>query len=219
MSAGSPICRASVSASRASGTPWTRRRRADDRPRRCRAEGGVGEVAAGSRQPAARSFEAGGVGERAGSNRDVYSGVEVDFLDPPVVGIAAFVRLGGAAAQFLGDGHIPAMGREHGADRQGERVARVLAAPGSSRAGSPSSSRGYLFQIPLGAKPARIENAVSRLRVSITQDQQPAGFLFGAEPHRPKHLLAPVVMPDLLEDARVVVGVSGLPPVGFAGLG
>ena len=42
--------------------------------------------------------------------------------------------------------------------------------------------------------------------------------MFGAEPHRPKHLLAPVVMPDLLEDARVVVGVAGLPPVGLAGL-
>ena len=43
--------------------------------------------------------------------------------------------------------------------------------------------------------------------------------MFGSEPHRPKHVRAPVVMPDLLEDAHVVVGVPGAPPVGFAGLG
>jgi hypothetical protein len=42
--------------------------------------------------------------------------------------------------------------------------------------------------------------------------------LFGAEPHRPKHLLAPVVLPDVLEEADVVVGVPGLPPVGVPSL-
>ena len=42
--------------------------------------------------------------------------------------------------------------------------------------------------------------------------------LFGAEPHRPKHLLTPVVTPDVLEDAGIVVGVAGAPPVGFTRL-
>src|SRR5215213_11085683 len=118
MSAGSPICRASVSASRASGTALgvspaeyvTVRDEGE-------LEGGVGEVATGPGDGGGLFGKAVGVGERAGRNRDDSAGVADDFLDPPVVEIAAFVGLGGAAAQFLGDVHIPAIGGEHGADR------------------------------------------------------------------------------------------------------
>jgi hypothetical protein len=42
-----------------------------------------------------------------------------------VRGGPASVGVGRAAAQLLGAGHIDAVGGEYGADRQGERVARV----------------------------------------------------------------------------------------------
>jgi hypothetical protein len=42
--------------------------------------------------------------------------------------------------------------------------------------------------------------------------------LLGAEPHRPKHLIAPVVMPDLVEEAHIVVGVLGAPTLELASL-
>ena len=124
------------------------------------------------------------------------------------------------AAQFLGDGHIRAIGREPGADRQGERVARVR-----GRAGQLQGRLAVQQQGVPGPDLARREAGQDRKRgVNIAGVDRPGPgseqvVLFGAEPHRPKHLLAPVVMPDLFEDAHVVVGVSGLPPLGFAGLG
>jgi hypothetical protein len=136
------------------------------------------------------------------------------------VGIAAFAGLGGGAAQFLGDGHIRAIGREHCAGRQGERVAGML-----GRAGQLQGRLAVQQQGVPGRDRARREAGQDRKRgVNIACVDRPGPgrdqvVLFGAEPHRPKHLFAPVVMPDLVEEAHVVVGVSGLPPVGFAGLG
>ena len=49
-------------------------------------DGGVGEVAAGPRETSGLFGEAGGVGERAGSNRDVCAGGADGLLDPPVRG-------------------------------------------------------------------------------------------------------------------------------------
>ena len=132
----------------------------------------------------------------------------------------ARVGLGRAAAQFLGDGHIPAIGGEPGADRQGERVARVR-----GRAGQLQGRLAVQQQGPPGPDLARREAGQDRKRgVNVAGVDRPGPgreqvVLFGSEPHRPKHVLAPVVVPDVLEDVRVVVGVAGLPPAGFHGLG
>jgi hypothetical protein len=112
------------------------------------------------------------------------------------------------------------MGREHGADRQGERVAWVR-----GRAGQLQGRLAVQQQGVPERDLARREAGQDRERgVNIAGVDRPGPggeqvVLFGAEPYRPKHLLAPVVMPDLLQDAHVVVGVAGLPPVGFPSLG
>ena len=77
-----------------------------------------------------------------------------------------------AAAQLLGAGHIRAIGREHCADRQGERVARVLgragqlAGPPRPPAAADSCSRPRRARSRPGS-----ENAVSTLPVPIAHDQ------------------------------------------------
>ncbi len=92
--------------------------------------GGVGEVAGGPGDASGLFGEAGGIGERAAGGRDVLAGGADSLLDPPVRGIAPRVGVARPAAQLLGAGDIRAIGREHCADRQGERVARVLGRAG-----------------------------------------------------------------------------------------
>jgi hypothetical protein len=57
-------------------------------------KGGVGEVAAGSRVTGGLFGEAGGVGERAGSGRDIRAGSAHGRLDPPVRGVPADAGVG-----------------------------------------------------------------------------------------------------------------------------
>ena len=109
----------------------------------------------------------------------------------------AFVGLGGGAAQFLGDGHIRAIGREPGADREGERVARVR-----GRAGQLQGRLAVQHQGPPEPDLPRREAGQDRKRgVNIAGVDCPGPgseqvVLFGAEPDRPRHFLASVVMPD-----------------------
>ena len=106
------------------------------------------------------------------------------------MGIAAFVGLGGAAAQFFGAGHIRAMGRELGADRQGERVARVRGRAGQVQGRFAVQQQGVSVR-----DLARREAGQDRKRgvnVAGVDRPGPGGeqvVLFGSEPHRPKHLL------------------------------
>src|SRR5262249_62271909 len=74
----------------------------------------------------------GGAGGRGGGGGGGGGGGAGGRRAPPVRGIAAGVGVGRLAAQLFGAGHIRAIRREHRADRESERVARV---PG--RAGQP----------------------------------------------------------------------------------
>ena len=100
--------------------------------------GGVGAAVFGVGDAVA----AGGVGERAARGRDVLADDADGFLYSPVRGFRAGVGVDRAAAQLLGAADIRAIGREHGADRQGQRVAGVLGGTRQVRAASPGSSRG-----------------------------------------------------------------------------
>jgi hypothetical protein len=82
-------------------------------------DGSVGEVAASPRDARGLFGEAGGVGERADSHRDVLARGADGLLDPPVRRIAARIGLGRPAAQLLGAGHVSVDGSEQCADRQG----------------------------------------------------------------------------------------------------
>ena len=105
MSAGAPIWRASARASFANGT--SRRVAGEEAARHGHAEldAGVSKVAAGPRQAGRLLGEAGGVGVRAGSNRDVCSGRADGLLDTPLWTGLAGVGLGGAAAPFRRRSH------------------------------------------------------------------------------------------------------------------
>jgi hypothetical protein len=109
------------------------------------------------------------------------------------------------------------MRREPGADREGERVARVLGPAGQLQ--GPVQHQG-----PPGRDLARREAGQDRKRgVNIAGVDRPGPgseqvVLLSTEPHRPKHLIAPIVVPDLLEEVGVVVGVPGTPPLELAGL-
>jgi hypothetical protein len=93
-------------------------------------DGGVGEVAAGLRETGGLFSQAGGVGERADGDCDAGAGSAAGLLDPPVRAALARVGFGRPAAQLLGPGHVRAVGREYCADRQGERIARVIGRAG-----------------------------------------------------------------------------------------
>ena len=87
----------------------------------------------------------------------------------------------------------------------------------------PSAARGVIGKAFAALKPGgrlllevAVEAAVRRMGAEPPRWWSAQEGLFGAEPHRPKHLLAPVVIPDLLEDAHVVVGVPGAPPLSLA---
>src|SRR5262249_49790296 len=69
--------------------------------------GGVREVAAGTRETGRLFGQAAGVFERAGSVRDIRAGGADGLLDPPVRGISARVGVGRPAAELLGAGSQP----------------------------------------------------------------------------------------------------------------
>jgi hypothetical protein len=89
-------------------------------------DGCVGEVAASPRQTSGTFGEAGGVGRRAGSNPDVYRATQMVSSTPPVLGTTACVGFERAMAKLLGPRVIGAIEGKDRADREGERVARVL---------------------------------------------------------------------------------------------
>ena len=109
----------------------TRRREAEQ-------DGGASQVAAFPREPRGVFGAAGGVGERAGSVRDVRAGGADGLLDPPVRAPLAGIGVGRAAAELLGAGDVRAVRRERGADRQGQRAARVIGRAGHGPAGPAS---------------------------------------------------------------------------------
>jgi hypothetical protein len=93
-------------------------------------DGGVGEVAAGPGDAGGLFGQAGGVGERAAGVGDVLPGGADELLYPPLRGVQAGVGVGSAAAEFFGAGTVRADGGEQGADREGERVTRVVGGAG-----------------------------------------------------------------------------------------
>src|SRR4029077_3321413 len=71
-------------------------------------DGGVREVAAGTRETSCLFGQASGVFERADGVRDVRAGGAEGLLDPPVRGISARVGVCRPAAELFGAGHIRA---------------------------------------------------------------------------------------------------------------
>ena len=103
------------------------------------------------------------------------------------MGIAAFVGRGREAAQFLGDGHIGATRREPGADRESERVARVLGRAGQLQSRLAVQQQGCT-QILAGREAGQDrKRGVDVAGVDRPGPGSEQVVLFGAEPHRPEH--------------------------------
>src|SRR6185312_15548384 len=179
---------------------------------------GVREVTARPRETSDLFGEAGGVGERTGSNRDAGAGGGDGFLDPPVRGGLALAGVGRPAAQFLRSGHIPADAGEHSADREGERVARVLSGAGQLQGRFAGQhqwvSAPHLDRREASQDPQRDADVAGADRPRPRCEQV---VLLGTEPDRPEHLLPGVVamVAHLYEEVRVVAGVAGPPPFGL----
>ena len=162
-------------------------------------EGGVGEVATGPRKAAACSARRAASANAPAVNAMFERASQMTSSTRQSWGSRR--SLASAARRHSSSVTVTsaAMGREPGADRQGERVARVR-----GRAGQLQGRLAVQQQGLPGRDLARREAGQDRKRgVNIAGVDRPGPgseqvVLFGAEPHRPKHLLAPVVMPDLL---------------------